>query len=96
MKRLEDFQANLEQQLTVGFLTELEILKRTVEKNFELNIIPFLEIFEPKEYVELMMKVKILPNQVLFISEFYLGSQSTFLWIRFLFTTMQFSLYNNW
>jgi len=50
--------SSLEQQLTVGFLTELEILKRTGEKDFELNIIPFLEIFEPKEYVELMLKVK--------------------------------------
>jgi hypothetical protein len=50
---------SLEQQLTVGFLTEVQALKRTVEKNFELNIIPFLEIFDVKEYVELMLKVKI-------------------------------------
>ncbi len=58
IKRQEDLMSSLEQQLTVGFLTELEILKRTGEKDFELNIIPFLEIFEPKEYVELMLKVK--------------------------------------
>jgi hypothetical protein len=50
--------SNLEQQLTVGFLTELEILKRSVGKDFELNITPFLEIFDPKEYVDLMLKVK--------------------------------------
>jgi hypothetical protein len=50
----------------VGFLTELEALKRTAGKDFELNIIPFLEIFEPKEYVDLMLKV----NLSSFISSF--------------------------
>lgn len=49
--------SSLQQQLTVGFLTELDILKRTPEKDFELNIIPFLEIFEVNEYVDLMLKV---------------------------------------
>jgi hypothetical protein len=58
IKRHQDLMLSLEQQLTVGFLTELEILKKTSQKDFELNIIPFLEIFEPKEYVDLMIKVK--------------------------------------
>ena len=50
---------NLEQQLSVGFVTELEILKKTTDKQFELSIIPFLEIFDTKEYVDLMLKVYI-------------------------------------
>ncbi|CAF1236136.1 unnamed protein product [Rotaria sp. Silwood1] len=54
--RYQDFISNLEKQLTIGFLTELEILKRKTEKNSEINIIPFLEIFDVKEYVNLMLK----------------------------------------
>ena len=49
--------ASIEQQLGVGFLTELETMKRKKKKDFNLNILPFLEIFEPKEYVEFMIKV---------------------------------------
>lgn len=49
--------SNLEKQLTVGFLAELEVLKKTAVKDFELNIIPFLEIFDAKDYVDLMLKV---------------------------------------
>lgn len=50
--------SNLEKQLTVGFLTELDVLKRTTGKGLDLNIVPFLEIFDSKEYVDLMLKVK--------------------------------------
>jgi hypothetical protein len=57
LTRRQDLLANLEHQLTVGFLTELEVLKRAGQKDLELTIIPFLEIFDVKNYVELMMKV---------------------------------------
>ncbi|CAF1265263.1 unnamed protein product [Rotaria sordida] len=53
--RYQDFISSLEQQLTIGFLTELELLKRKSKKNLEINIIPFLEIFDVKEYVGLMI-----------------------------------------
>ncbi|UJR09606.1 hypothetical protein I4U23_013841 [Adineta vaga] len=66
--RRKDFLANLERQLTVGFLTELEVLKRTTQKGLELNIIPFLEIFDVKEYVDLMLKEL---NQHFYSSDFY-------------------------
>ncbi|CAF0789980.1 unnamed protein product [Didymodactylos carnosus] len=45
----------MEQQLIVGFLTELEILKRETEPD-KLSIIPFLEIFDAKEYIQIVMK----------------------------------------
>ncbi len=68
--------SSLEQQLTIGFLTELELLKRTIEKkDFELNIIPFLEIFDTKEYVDLMLKVRIfviLHSLVFFLKKSFL------------------------
>jgi hypothetical protein len=51
--------SDLEQQLTVGFLTELEVLKRTSNKDFDLDIIPFLQLFDVKEYVDLMKQVNI-------------------------------------
>ncbi|CAF3596626.1 unnamed protein product [Rotaria sp. Silwood2] len=54
--RYQGFISNLEQQLEVGFLTELEILKRKKKRIREINIIPFLEIFDAKEYVNLMLK----------------------------------------
>ena len=59
MKKQQNLLASVEQQLTVGFLTELEILKRAKKKDFELDIIPFLELFDVKEYIDLMMKVKL-------------------------------------
>ncbi|CAF5198835.1 unnamed protein product, partial [Rotaria magnacalcarata] len=67
-KRYENFLVDLEQQLTVGFLTELEILKQKVRKPSDINIIPFLEIFEPKEYIDLMLKAL---HQHSYASEFH-------------------------
>ncbi|CAF3645701.1 unnamed protein product [Rotaria socialis] len=67
-KRYENFLVDLEQQLTVGFLTELEILKQKVRKTSDINIIPFLEIFEPKEYIDLMLKTL---HQHSYASEFH-------------------------
>ena len=49
---------SLTQQLTVGFLTELDILKKSTKNDLHLNIIPFLEVFEAREYVDFMLKVK--------------------------------------
>ncbi|CAF0957151.1 unnamed protein product [Adineta ricciae] len=66
--RRNEFLANIEHQLTVGFLTELEILKRSVQKDFELNIIPFLEIYETREYIDLMLKEL---NRHFYSSDFY-------------------------
>ena len=47
---------SLEHQLIVGFLTELNILNRKSDK-IDLSIIPFLVIFDAKEYVDLMLNV---------------------------------------
>lgn len=48
---------NLKQQLSVGYLTELDVLKKKMKKDLNLNIVPFLEIFETEEYVDFMLKV---------------------------------------
>lgn len=47
---------DLEDQLTVGFLTELAVLKKS-KQDFNLNVQPFVEIFDAKEYVQQMLKV---------------------------------------
>ena len=47
----------LEKQLTLGFITELAALKSSTKKDFNLSIVPFLEIFDASDYVQYMMKV---------------------------------------
>lgn len=49
--------SSIEQQLSIGFLTELEALKQKSMKSKDLNIVPFLEIFDAKEYIDLLLKV---------------------------------------
>lgn len=93
VQKHEDLMTNFQQQLSVGFLTELDILKKTTENKLELNIIPFLEIFDPKEYVDLMLKVKFYNNKSIQIL-FFLGTNSAFLRFRSLFVTSQYTLCN--
>ena len=54
--------ASLRHQLTVGFLAEVDVLKRNTKKDLHLTISPFLELFDVKEYSEFMLKVSFLPE----------------------------------
>ncbi|CAF0903966.1 unnamed protein product [Adineta steineri] len=57
LARHDNFKTDLQNQLTLGFATELEVLKKTtIEKDLKLDIIPFLEIFDVHDYVDLMSK----------------------------------------
>jgi len=67
-KRHEELMKSLKQQLSVGFLTELDILKKKTKKELNLNIIPFLEIFDTEQYVDFMLKEL---NRHFYASEFY-------------------------